>query len=179
MGVRGFSRQEVERIFSRYDLDPPSDRQFYYWEKTGLIQVERRTPRRAVYSFQTILDLMVIAKLLDGGVPLLRIRKALDFLAAEHGWGDLSRRPCLQSIELLTDGEDIYLAKDRRHIMSLLRQPRQLGWRALVFSSEDVVQKVAAAVVHFPGWRERMKEEELAAYAEALEGGNRVTAGVG
>lgn len=164
--LQGFTRAEIIRVFDRLGIEPPSKQQFYYWAQTGLITVEMANKKEPRYSFQTVLDLIVIQRLLKGGVTLQRIRKALDWLAREYNWGNLSEKPCLQEYQLITDGKDIYRVTDTSTIMSLLSEPRQLGWHAVVFPAEEIVRKSVSVITSLPDWRERIREEERKAYQE-------------
>lgn len=161
----GFTRQEVFRIFAQRNLQPPSHKQLQYWATTGLIQVEMANKRLPIYDFQTILDVMVICRLLDGGVSLQRIRKSLEFLERECGWR--TEHPTLESFELLTDGQDIYKVepgvKGHKLVMSLLKRPGQLGWRAFVLPTQEIVEETARIIV-LNDWREKLSEQERLIY---------------
>lgn len=164
--LHGFTRSEVVAIFEKLGITPPTKKQFYYWAQTGLVEVEMANLKEPLYSFQTILDLLVIQKLLQGGVSLQRIRKALSFLAEEYNWGNLETKPCLQQYQLLTDGSQIYLVTDTTNVMNIVSQPRQLGWHGVIFPAEEIVEKSAAAIISLPEWKARLRPEEVRAYSD-------------
>lgn len=59
-------------------------RQLDYWDKTGLIrpsiQKARGKGSRRVYSFEDLVELRVVARLVSVGVPLVAVRKATNYL---------------------------------------------------------------------------------------------------
>jgi DNA-binding transcriptional MerR regulator len=61
-------------------------RQLDYWDKTGLIrptiQKARGKGSRRVYSFEDLVELRVVARLLSVGVSLTAVRKAVGYLRA-------------------------------------------------------------------------------------------------
>src|SRR2546423_9544834 len=81
-----------------------SYRQLDYWARTGLVTPSVRdaggSGTQRVYSFQDLVQLRVIKKLIDAGVSLQRIRRAVKFLR-EH----MSAEPA--GITLLSDGSSV------------------------------------------------------------------------
>jgi len=94
-------------------------RQLDYWARSEFVspskimQVGKRTKR--FYSFTDIIALRAAMKLLDTGVPLQRIRKAVNRLQSE-----LPAKDALTSLVWLTDGEDLYVLTERRGLLNVM-----------------------------------------------------------
>ena len=104
-----------------------SYRQLDYWARTGLATpsiepaMGRGMPR--LYSFEDLIELKLIKKLLDTGVSLQRVRESIDYL---RGLGtDLS------GVTLVSDGASIFVCRGDRQIVDLLRQGRAVFGVAL------------------------------------------------
>jgi DNA-binding transcriptional MerR regulator len=93
-----------------------SYRQLDYWARTGLVTPSIReaggSGTQRLYSFQDMLVLRVIKKLLDAGVGLQQIRKAVDYL---H---DI-KQP-LHQVTLMSDGNRIYALDSPEAVIDLL-----------------------------------------------------------
>ncbi|MGH2674140.1 MAG: MerR family transcriptional regulator [Actinomycetota bacterium] len=96
-----------------------SYRQLDYWARTGLVTPSVRdaggSGTQREYSFQDIVLLRAIKNLLDTGVNLQRIRKAIEFLR-EH----LRKPPA--GLTLLSDGNKIYACESPSEVMDLLQR---------------------------------------------------------
>jgi DNA-binding transcriptional MerR regulator len=96
-----------------------SYRQLDYWARTGLVTPSIKdaggSGTQRQYSFQDLVRLRVIKKLLDAGVSLQRIRKAIDFLG-EH----MNAQP--QGITLMSDGSSIYACESEDEIIDLVKR---------------------------------------------------------
>jgi len=96
-----------------------SYRQLDYWARTELVTPSVRdaggSGTQRLYSFQDLVVLRVIKKLLDTGVSLQRIRKAVDYL---HG--HLKAEP--SGVTLMSDGNRIYAAQSPEEIVDLLQK---------------------------------------------------------
>ncbi|MFN2544537.1 MAG: MerR family transcriptional regulator [Actinomycetota bacterium] len=93
-----------------------SYRQLDYWARTGLVTPSIReaggSGTQRLYSFQDMLVLRIIKKLLDAGVGLQQIRKAVEYLKE-------MRQP-LHSITLMSDGIRIYAPESPEAVIDLL-----------------------------------------------------------
>lgn len=93
-------------------------RQLDYWARTGLVTPSVRdaggsgTQRK--YAFRDIVRAKIIARLLDAGVTLPKIRKALDYVEAEL------QRP-LEEVTLMSDGKSIFTPTSAGEIVDLVR----------------------------------------------------------
>jgi DNA-binding transcriptional MerR regulator len=96
-----------------------SYRQLDYWARTGLVNPSVReaggSGTQRLYSFQDLVQLKVIKKLLDTGVSLQRIRKAVIYLRQ-------NMRSTPGGITLMSDGIRIYACESEEEIIDLLRK---------------------------------------------------------
>jgi len=92
-------------------------RQLDYWARTGLVAPSVRTATgsgtQRLYSFRDILVLKVVKRLLDTGVSLQNIRKAVDHLRT-RGVKDLA------NLTLLSDGATVYECTSAEEVVDLL-----------------------------------------------------------
>ena len=93
-------------------------RQLDYWARTGLVAPSVRTATgsgtQRLYSFRDILVLKVVKRLLDTGVSLQNIRKAVDHLR-NRGVKDLA------NVTLLSDGATVYECRSPEEVVDLLQ----------------------------------------------------------
>jgi DNA-binding transcriptional MerR regulator len=109
------------------------------WELSGLVTPPGPTHR---YRFQDLVALCVVVDLLDAGLGLDRIRRAVSYLveAGEHA----------APRALVTNGETVWACGDDLQVLDALRN----GPVALVVSVERVRQDVTAAVRAFDAERQ-------------------------
>lgn len=92
-------------------------RQLDYWARTALVEPTVRSASgsgtQRLYSFRDIVVLKVVKRLLDTGVSLPNIRKAVDFLR-DRGVHDLA------NITLLSDGVGVYECTSPEEVVDLL-----------------------------------------------------------
>ena len=93
-------------------------RQLDYWARTGLIEPTVRGAKgsgsQRLYSFQDILLLKVVKRLLDTGVSLHNIRVAVNHLR-ERGVDDLAQ------ITLMSDGATVYECTSADEVIDLVQ----------------------------------------------------------
>lgn len=93
-------------------------RQLDYWDRTGLvspsIQNASGSGSQRLYSFRDILVLKVVKRLLDTGVSLQQIRKAISQLK-ERGVEELS------NITLMSDGASVYECTSDEEVIDLVK----------------------------------------------------------
>lgn len=110
MNEEGFRVPEVCKIVGI------TYRQLDYWARTGLVLPSIRDAKgsgtQRLYSFQDLVALKVIKSLLDTGVSLQRVRKAVDFLRGME-------RPA-HGVTLMSDGNRIYEAESPEAVVDLL-----------------------------------------------------------
>jgi DNA-binding transcriptional MerR regulator len=95
-----------------------SYRQLDYWARTGLVEPSIRAAAgsgtQRLYSFRDLVVLRVVKSLLEAGVSLQNIRKAIDTLRA-HGVEDLA------AITLISDGTTVYECRSAEEVVDLLQ----------------------------------------------------------
>ena len=94
-----------------------SYRQLDYWARTGLVTPEVRSAAgsgsQRLYSFRDVLLLKVIKRLIDAGISLQQIRKAVEHLRV-RGVNDLT------GITLMSDGVSVFECTNDREVIDLL-----------------------------------------------------------
>lgn len=94
-----------------------SYRQLDYWARTDLVKPEIRgaagSGSQRLYSFRDVLLLKVIKRLIDAGISLQQIRKAVDHLRA-RGVNDLT------TITLMSDGVTVFECTNDHEVIDLL-----------------------------------------------------------
>lgn len=95
-----------------------SYRQLDYWARTSLVVPSIRDASGSgtsrLYSFRDLVVLKVVKRLLDAGVSLQNIRKAIDTLRS-HGVDDLA------GITLISDGTTVYECRSPEEVVDLLQ----------------------------------------------------------
>ncbi|MDY2941575.1 MAG: MerR family transcriptional regulator [Varibaculum sp.] len=93
-------------------------RQLDYWARTGLVEPSIRHAKgsgsQRLYSFRDVLVLKIVKRLLDSGVGLQQIRKAVDTLS-KRGIDSLSQ------ITILSDGASVYECTSSDEVIDLLQ----------------------------------------------------------
>lgn len=96
-----------------------SYRQLDYWARTGLVtpslQKAKGSGSQRLYSFRDLVHLRVIKSLLDAGVNLPQIRKAIRYL-------DEQLNAPLEEVTLLSDGNTVYAVTEEKEIIDLVRR---------------------------------------------------------
>lgn len=118
-------------------------RQLDYWTRTKLV---RSTAQRADgsgsrrrYSYNDLLELKLIKRLLDEGIALQRVREVFDYLRDELGEE-------VASADLVINGNKSLLVRTDEQILDALRQ----GQGALYLRMDGLIEEVEAAVRDLP-----------------------------
>jgi DNA-binding transcriptional MerR regulator len=117
--------------------------QLRYWDRIGLVKPSvqstgGRPGVRRFYSFRDLCSLRVIKSLLDGGMSLQRIRKAIEYLRKR---ADLEGH--LSELKLVTDGRSIFrIAHNDGEVFDALRE----GQMAFSLAIDDVARAVDTKV---------------------------------
>lgn len=135
MSEQGFRAPEAVRIAGI------SYRQLDYWTRTGLITPSvndaHGSGSQRLYSFQDLATLKVIKRLLDTGVSLQRVRKAVEHL------NTMRRRP--HGVTLMSDGNGVYEAHSPEAVVDLLKNGQGVFAISLDAVWNDVQSDVDAA----------------------------------
>ena len=110
---QGFRAPEVVKLVG------VTYRQLDYWARTDLVKPSVKDAQgsgtQRLYGFQDLVLLRSIKNLLDTGVALQKVRKAIDFVR-----GHLQEAPA--GMTLVSDGETIYGCQSEDEIIDVLRQ---------------------------------------------------------
>lgn len=94
-------------------------RQLDYWARTGLVRPSVRdasgSGSQRLYSFADVVQLRVVKRLIDTGVSLPKVRKAIEYVR-DH------LNVSLEDVILVSDGHSIYAHKSPDEVLDLLQQ---------------------------------------------------------
>lgn len=128
-----------------------SYRQLDYWARTALVVPSIRdasgSGTQRLYSFRDLVVLKVVKRLLDAGVSLQNIRKAIDTLRS-RGVDDLA------GITLISDGTTVYECRSPEEVVDLL----QGGQGVFGIAIGGAFKEIQGSLSHLPG--ERAAEAE-------------------
>jgi DNA-binding transcriptional MerR regulator len=110
------------------------------WERLGLVAPP--PGRTHPYTFQDLVALRVVASLLDAGIALARIRRAVQYLVES---GD-----DVAALSLVTDGDTVWACRDDSQILDALHH----GWLALFVGLDRITAEVEAEVRAFDAERQ-------------------------
>ncbi len=120
--------------------------QLDYWERSGLV-VSRSEAADGPYSFRDLVALRMVRSLLDAGVPLARIRRAVATL--------LDAGEDIAGLRVVTDGDHVWACRDDGQILDALRQ----GQLALFVAVDQIAADVDAEVRAFSQDRQTFVDE--------------------
>ncbi len=145
-------------------------RQLDYWARTELVtpsvQQAQGSGTQRLYSFDDLVELRVIKRLLDTGVSLQRVREAIEELRA--------RGQTAADLTLVSDGSTIYALDDQRELIDLLAG----GQGVFGISVGPVVDQLRGEVTEFPVEEVRAETAEQAEAADADEAADAATRAV-
>ena len=123
-----------------------SYRQLDYWARTGLVTPSVRdasgSGTQRLYSFRDMVVLKVVKRLLDAGVSLQNIRKAIDALRS-RGVDDLAQ------ITLISDGTTVYECRSPEEVVDLL----QGGQGVFGIAIGGAFKEIKGSLEHLPAER--------------------------
>lgn len=135
-------------------------RQLDYWARTELVVPSVRSAggsgTQRLYSFRDIVVLKVVKRLLDAGVSLQNIRKAIATLRA-HGAHDLAQ------ITLISDGTTVYECRSPEEVVDLLQGGQGVFGIALAGAVKEIEGSVTVLPSERPGNSDAVPFDELAA----------------
>jgi DNA-binding transcriptional MerR regulator len=119
--------------------------QLDYWERSGLVVPDPSGDGR--YSFRDLVALRMVRSLLDAGLPMTRIRKAV---------GELLRAgEDVVGLRMVTDGEHVWACRDDGQILDALRH----GQLALFVAVDRMAADVEAEVRQFSRERQSFVDD--------------------
>jgi DNA-binding transcriptional MerR regulator len=120
-----------------------SYRQLDYWARTELVTPSVRdadgSGSQRMYSFNDVVQLRVIKKLLDAGVSLPKIRRAVDYLRDEL------KMP-IEDVTLVSDGKTIHACISANEVVDLLAG----GQGVFAIAVGKVYEELQGRVREFP-----------------------------
>ncbi len=126
-----------------------SYRQLDYWDRTELVKPSVRKAEgsgsQRLYSFEDIVRLRVVKRMLDAGVELKKVRRAVDQLR--------SMGRSLNDATLVSDGTTVLLLDDDEQVLDLVRR----GQAVLALALDPVVDELRGDIAPFPV--ERLDDE--------------------
>lgn len=146
-----------------------SYRQLDYWARTELAVPSVRRARGSgiprLYSFEDIVELRVIKRLLDAGVSLQRVRSAVEELRRRGG--------SLADVTLISDGTTVYWIDDDAEVIDLLHR----GQGVFAIALGPVVDSLRGEVTAFPTESVAGRADTAAPAREAGDGDAATTSG--
>jgi DNA-binding transcriptional MerR regulator len=137
-----------------------SYRQLDHWARTGLVEPSIRKAQgsgtQRLYSFDDVVRLKVVKRMLDAGVSLQRIRVAVDELRA--------RGRTLADTLLVSDGSTVLFLDDDEQLLDLLRR----GQAVMTLALDPVIDELRGEVTAFP--TERLDDDGRIVPVEQAEG---------
>jgi DNA-binding transcriptional MerR regulator len=144
-------------------------RQLDYWARTGLVDPSVRgasgSGTQRLYSFQDILLLKVIKRLLDAGVSLQQIRTAVQHLR-QRGTEDLTR------VTLMSDGATVYECTSDHEVIDLL----QGGQGVFGIAIGGVWREIEGSLAELPSERTADETDSAQSAADELAARRRARA---
>jgi DNA-binding transcriptional MerR regulator len=120
--------------------------QLRYWDRISLVKPSvqatgGRPGVRRLYSFRDLVALKVIRSLLDGGMSLQRVRRAIEYLRKKAALDEH-----LSEVKLVTDGRSIFkLARNDGEILDALRE----GQMAFFLAIDDIARSIDGKVAEY------------------------------
>jgi DNA-binding transcriptional MerR regulator len=116
-------------------------RQLDYWARTGLVVPSVRdasgSGTQRLYSFRDIVVLKVVKRLLNAGVSLQNIRKAIETL---RQWGEED----LATMTLISDGTTVYECRSAEEVVDLLQGGQGVFGIAISGAFKEIQGSLAA-----------------------------------
>jgi DNA-binding transcriptional MerR regulator len=129
-------------------------RQLDYWARTGLVEPSIRkaggSGTQRLYSFDDVVRVRVVKRLLDTGVSLQKVRLAVDELRRSGS--------TLAETTLISDGTTVYALDDDAQLLDLLRR----GQGVFALAIDPVVRELKGEVTAFPTERVTAADQHVA-----------------
>jgi tetratricopeptide (TPR) repeat protein len=162
MGVSGrFDSKEVQRILGL------TRNQLEYWDRLGLVS-SRREGRNRFYDFKDLIGVRTVKQLVEAGVPIHRLRRALAALRENLSCAGRS----LAELRILSNGKDVIVENAGSRLEPLSGQfvlnfeTREIGERVHVLTGRSAEEWIAKAL-EYEGDAET-RAQAIDAYHHAL-----------
>jgi DNA-binding transcriptional MerR regulator len=120
--------------------------QLRYWDRIGLVRPSvqatgGRPGVRRLYEFRDLVSLKVIRSLLDGGMSLQRVRRAIEYLRKKAGLDEH-----LSEVKLVTDGQSIFkVCRTDGELLDALKE----GQMAFFLAIDDIARTIDGKVAQY------------------------------
>ncbi|MDQ3986923.1 MAG: MerR family transcriptional regulator [Actinomycetota bacterium] len=120
--------------------------QLRYWDRISLVKPSvqstgGRPGVRRLYSFRDLIGLRVIRSLLEGGMSLQRVRRAIEYLRKKAGLEEH-----LSEVKLVTDGQSVFkICHNDGEILDALKE----GQMAFFLAIDDIARGVDRRVAQY------------------------------
>lgn len=138
--MEGFTADQASR------LTACTAHQLRYWDRINLVKPSvqstgGRPGVRRLYSFRDLVALRVIRSLLEGGMSLQRVRRAIEYLRKRAGLEEH-----LSEVKLVTDGQSIFkLCRNDGELLDALKE----GQMAFFLALDDIARSVDHRVAQY------------------------------
>jgi DNA-binding transcriptional MerR regulator len=129
-----------------------TEAQLRYWERIGLLAASPEQGSASRYSFRDLVALRVVASLLESGLSLARVRKAVRYLV-EAGED-------IAGLRLVTDGDTVWACRDDGQILDALRRGQLALFVAVDRMAADVEAEVRAFAAERSAFVEGLRDRE-------------------
>ena len=136
--MEGFTADQASRFTSC------TAHQLRYWDRINLVKptvqsTGGRPGVRRLYSFRDLIGLRVIRSLLDGGMSLQRVRRAIEYLRKRAGLDEH-----LSEVKLVTDGQSVFkICRTDGELLDALKEGQMAFFLAIDDIARGVDQRVA------------------------------------
>ncbi|MDQ3954068.1 MAG: helix-turn-helix domain-containing protein [Actinomycetota bacterium] len=120
--------------------------QLRYWDRIGLVRptvqsTGGRPGVRRLYAFRDVIALRVIRSLLEGGMSLQRVRRAIEYLRKKAGLDEH-----LSEVKLVTDGQSIFkICRNDGELLDALKE----GQMAFFLAIDDIARTVDHRIAQY------------------------------
>ena len=136
--MEGFTAEQASRFTGC------TAHQLRYWDRIGLVKPSvqatgGRPGVRRLYSFRDVVSLRVIRSLLQGGMSLQKVRKAIEFLRKKAHLDEH-----LSEVKLVTDGQSIFkICRNDGEVLDALKEGQMAFFLAIDDIARNVDQRVS------------------------------------
>ena len=120
--------------------------QLRYWDRISLVKPSvqatgGRPGVRRLYSFRDLIALKVIRSLLEGGMSLQRVRRAIEYLRKKAALDEH-----LSEVKLVTDGKSIFkICRNDGEVLDALKE----GQMAFFLAIDDIARSIDGKVAEY------------------------------
>jgi DNA-binding transcriptional MerR regulator len=138
--MEGFTAEQASRFTGC------TPHQLRYWDRIDLVRPSiqatgGRPGVRRLYDFRDLVALRVIRSLLEGGMSLQRVRRAINYLRRKAGLDEH-----LSNVKLVTDGQSVFkICHTDGEILDALKE----GQMAFFLAIDDIAKSVDERVSQF------------------------------